>query len=135
MKMQMSIIPQEIVTQYNLEYVVDIYGWIYIKICKGMYDLKQEGMIENQECIQYLKLYGYHPVTFIPSLWNHEDTDKMFSLVVDNFAIDFISEEMRNISSKHSQISTKYQLIGKHSCGITCNAPSACQCHIMSPKY
>ena len=35
MKIQMLIIPQEILTRYNLEDLVDVNGWIYIKTCKA----------------------------------------------------------------------------------------------------
>ena len=88
-KIQLNIIPQEIVKKYNLEDVVESNGWVYIHICKGMYGLKQELQ-------KHLKQYGYHPITFTPGLWKHKDKDTVFSLVVEDFAIKYTSEENSN---------------------------------------
>ena len=87
------MIPRECFTQYNLEYVVDTNGWVYTKIYKGVYDLKQARVIANQKLIKYLKLYSYHLVKFTPGLWKHEDKDTLFSLVVNDFSIKSTSEE------------------------------------------
>ena len=62
MKMHVSLILTEIFEEYVLRDKVDDKGWIYIQINKGMYGLKQVGVIENQELIKHLKPYGYHPV-------------------------------------------------------------------------
>ena len=62
MSMPISIIPQEIIIQYHLEDIVDENGMIWIKIVKGMYGLKQAGIIANQELRAHLKPYGYEPV-------------------------------------------------------------------------
>ena len=47
MKLQLHIIPQEIIDEYSLHDLVDKYGWVYLKIVKGMYCLKQAGIIAN----------------------------------------------------------------------------------------
>ena len=44
-----KIIPQEIIGTYDLRALVDDPGWIYMRIEKGMYGLKQAGTIANQE--------------------------------------------------------------------------------------
>jgi hypothetical protein len=47
MKMLLSRFPEEIVDKYNLvSLAVD--GWFYIKIKKGMYGLRQAGLLANQ---------------------------------------------------------------------------------------
>ena len=96
MKMPLSIIPEEVIAQYQLHKFVDTNGWVYMKICKGMYGLKQAGIIANDELIKHLKPYGYHPVKFTPGLWKHTDNDTIFSLVVDDFAIKYTSMEKAN---------------------------------------
>ena len=40
MKMQLSIIPEKIIDQYQLQDYVDTHRWVCIEICKGMYTLK-----------------------------------------------------------------------------------------------
>jgi hypothetical protein len=47
MKMMLSRFPEEIVQKYNLN-ALAIDGWVYIEIRKGMYGLKQAGLIANQ---------------------------------------------------------------------------------------
>ena len=48
MRSPLKIIPQEIIDAYNLTALVDDQGWIYMHIDKGMYCLKQVGIIANQ---------------------------------------------------------------------------------------
>jgi hypothetical protein len=44
MKMLLSRFPEKIVQKYNKALAVD--GWVYIEIRKGMYGLKQAGLLE-----------------------------------------------------------------------------------------
>ena len=48
MRIYLKIIQQEIINAYNLTALVDDQGWIYMRIEKGMYGLKQAGIIDNQ---------------------------------------------------------------------------------------
>ena len=97
MKMNINMILQEIIDQYKLNNIVDYKGWIYMKICKCMYGLKQAGVIAHNKLAQHLKLYGYHPVTFTSGLWKHQDLDTIFSLVVDDFSIKYTSDKISTI--------------------------------------
>jgi hypothetical protein len=47
MKMLLSRFPEEIVQKYNLN-ALAVDGWVYIEIRKGMYGLKQAGLLANQ---------------------------------------------------------------------------------------
>ena len=55
MRIPLKIIPQEIIDVYNITKLVDNQEWIYMRIKKGMYGLKQAGIITNQELV---KIYG-----------------------------------------------------------------------------
>jgi hypothetical protein len=58
MRLPMEIIPDEIIKKYNLTAnVVD--GWVYLEIRKGMYGLKQAGLLANQLLQKRLEPYGY----------------------------------------------------------------------------
>jgi hypothetical protein len=46
-KMLLSRFPEEIIQKYNLT-ALAINGWMYIEIRKGMYGLKQAGLLANQ---------------------------------------------------------------------------------------
>jgi hypothetical protein len=47
MKMVLSRFPEEIIQKYNLS-ALAVDGWVYIEIRKGMYGLKQAGLLANQ---------------------------------------------------------------------------------------
>jgi hypothetical protein len=47
MKMLLSRFPDEIIHKYNLN-ALAVVGWVYIEIRKGMYGLKQAGLLANQ---------------------------------------------------------------------------------------
>ena len=102
------MIPQEIIDQYKLNDIVDNKGWVYIKIYKGMYGSKQAGFIAHNELARYLKPYVYHPVTFTPGLWKHQDSDTIFFLVVDDFAINYTSD--KNIHHFLNALKDKYEI-------------------------
>jgi hypothetical protein len=52
--------PEEIVQKYNLN-ALAVNGWVYIEIRKGMYGLKQAGLLANQLLQTRLAPFGYYP--------------------------------------------------------------------------
>jgi hypothetical protein len=48
MRFHISMIPQEIIDEYNLNDIVKSDGWYYAEIRKAMYGLKESGFIANQ---------------------------------------------------------------------------------------
>ena len=67
-KIHISVIPQEIIDEYSLLSIVNDKGFFYIKIVKGMYGLKQAGIIAHQDIIKHLAPYGYPLVKYTPGL-------------------------------------------------------------------
>ena len=93
MLIPLKIIPQKIVDAYNLTAPVDWEGWIYMHIEKGIYGLKQAGIIANQEFVKLMAPFGYHPVQHTHSLWVHDSIKTLFSLVVENLCVQYCSAE------------------------------------------
>ena len=91
MKFHIATIPQEIINEYNLLNIVKNQGFVYVKIVKGMYLLKQAGIISHRALIHHLALFGYHPARHNPGLWQHETRYTIFTLVVDDFSIKYTS--------------------------------------------
>jgi hypothetical protein len=56
--MLISRFPQEIIQKYNLN-ALAVNGWVYIEIRKGMYGLKQAGLLGNQLLQTRLAPFGY----------------------------------------------------------------------------
>ena len=95
-----------------------------------MYGLKQAGIIPHRKLIKHLAPYGYHPVPFTPVLWKHDTKHTMFTLVVDNFSINYmkISDAEHLLSAlrdkytittdmeckKHISITLEWDYINKH---------------------
>jgi hypothetical protein len=57
MCLTLSIIPDEIITKYNLR-AISVGRWMYLEIHKGMYGLKKDGLLANQLLQQILAHYG-----------------------------------------------------------------------------
>ena len=92
MRMHISNIPEEIIIDYALEKLVDEKGFVYIKIVKGMYGLKQAGILAHYNLQCHLRKYGYRPCRFTKGLWNHVSNSLTFVLVVDDFGIKYTNK-------------------------------------------
>jgi hypothetical protein len=60
MRLPISILPDEIIEKYHLTRLA-VDGWVYLESRKGMYGLKQAGILANQLLQKRLKPFGYHP--------------------------------------------------------------------------
>ena len=58
MRLPISIIPKEIIDNYNLRDLAKD-GWVYIEIQKDMYGLKQAGILANKLLAKRLYKTGY----------------------------------------------------------------------------
>ena len=56
-----------------------------------MYGLKQVGIIAHKTLIHHLAPFRYHPARHTLGLWQHENRDTIFTLVVDNSSIKYTS--------------------------------------------
>jgi hypothetical protein len=92
MKMLLSSFPEEIVNKYNLD-ALAVDGWVYIEIRKGMYGVKQAGLLANQLLKRHLAPFGYYPARHTPGLWLHKTRSISFSLVLDDFAVKYVGKQ------------------------------------------
>jgi hypothetical protein len=110
MKMLISRFPEEIIQKYNLNDLA-IDGWVYIEIRKGMYGLKQAGLLANQLLHTRLAPFGYYPSRHTPGLWLHKTWPISFTLV-DNFAVKYVgkqhAEHLRNALLKAYELTTDW---------------------------
>ena len=54
-----------------------------------MYGLKQAGIIAKHELVKHISPFGYNPVQHTPGLWIHDSRKNIFSLVVDDFCVQY----------------------------------------------
>jgi hypothetical protein len=92
MRIPIKLIPHEIIDQYNLLPLVSD-GHIYIEVQKGVYGLPQAGILDNQLLARRLAIHVYHQTKFTPGLWRHLTRPIQFTLVVDDFGVQYVGEE------------------------------------------
>jgi hypothetical protein len=92
MKMLLSRFPEEIVDKYNLGALV-IDSWVQIEIRKGIYGLKQAGVLVSQLLKTRLAPFGYYPARHTPGLWLHKTRPIPLSLIVDDFAVKYVGKQ------------------------------------------
>jgi hypothetical protein len=89
MRMLLSRFMEENVNTYNLT-ALAVNGWVYIEIRKGMYGLKQAGLLANQLLQKRLAPFGYYPAHQTLGMWLHKTRPIAFSLILDDFAVKYV---------------------------------------------
>jgi hypothetical protein len=110
-RMLLSRFPEEIVEKYNLKSLA-VDGWVHIEIRKGMYGLKQAGVLAKQLLQKRLAPFGYYPARHTPGLWLHKTQPITFSLIVDDFAIKYVgnqhADHLRNALLQSYELTTDW---------------------------
>jgi hypothetical protein len=111
MRLPLSIVPDEIIATYNLR-AISVSGWVYLEIRKGIYCLRQSGILANQLLHQRLVHYGYYPARHTPGLWLHKTRPIAFTLVVDDFSVKYVGKDnahyLRNSLLRNYEITTDW---------------------------
>jgi hypothetical protein len=58
-----------------------------------MYGLKKAVLLANQLLQTRLAPFGYYPLRHTPGLWLHKIRPIAFSLIVDNFAVNYVEKQ------------------------------------------
>jgi hypothetical protein len=113
MKTLFSRFHKEIIQKYNLN-ALAVDGWVYIEIRKGMYGLKQTGLLNNQLLQTRLAPVGYYQAHLTPGLWLHSNRPISFTLVVDDFAVKYVgkqhAEHLRNTLLRTCELATDWKV-------------------------
>jgi hypothetical protein len=92
---------------------VDSDGYIYIRIKKGMYGLKQAAILAYEHLVNQLAPHGYHPCPYTTGLWQHTSRATKFCLCVDNFGVKYFSkpdaDHLLNALHAHYKISVNWE--------------------------
>jgi hypothetical protein len=87
-------------------------GWVYIEIRKGIYGLKQAGLLANQLLQTCLSPFGYYPARHTSGLWLHKTRPISFMLVVDDFSVKYVgkqnAEHLRNALLRTYELTTDW---------------------------
>jgi hypothetical protein len=112
MCMLLSRFPEEIVSKYNLNAMV-VDGWVYVEIRKGVYGLKQAGLLANQILQKRLAPFGYYPSRHTPGIWLHKTRPIAFSLIVDDFVVKYVdkhhADHLRDTRLRSYELTTDWE--------------------------
>ena len=122
MKIPYKYFPPDIRKRYNLEDLVHN-GYIYVKIKKGMYGLKQAAILAYTYLCNHLKPFGYYHVPGTHGIFAHESRPTKFCLCVDDFGVKYFSQDDKNHLINTLCHQNKFNITidktGKHFCGLT----------------
>jgi hypothetical protein len=92
MLMPLAVLPKWIKQQYNLKKYAHN-GHVYLRLERAVWGLPQAGILANKLLRKQLAPHGYHKCANTPGLWKHDWCPITFTLVVNNFSIQFVGEE------------------------------------------
>jgi hypothetical protein len=111
-RIPLTILPLDIIEKYDLKRLA-VNGWVYLDIRKGMYSLKQAGLLANQLLQKWLKPFGYYPAGHTPDLWLHNTKPTALSLSVDDFAVKYVTKSdanhLHDALLQHYEITTDWE--------------------------
>jgi hypothetical protein len=97
-RIPIGLYPPWIIKQYNLSNKV-YHGHIYLKIRKAVWGLPQAGILVNKLLQTRLAPHGYYECKHTPGLWKHITCPISFTLVVDNFGVEYERQRISTTSS------------------------------------
>lgn len=120
MKIPWKLIPEDIRQKYQLYSKVHK-GYIYMRINKGMYGLKQAVTIASHQLVDHLSTHGYSIIPGTSCMFQHSSRPTKFCLCMDDFGIKYFNEE--DAEHLQSVIFAKYKgtvdKSGKNYCRLT----------------
>ena len=121
MRIHYKHFPQDIKEMYNIDDLKAPDDYVYVRIKRGMYGLKQAAILAFEFLVQNLSNYGYKPVPHSLSIWTHETRPISFCLCVDDFGIKYFNKEdaqhLLSSLQNHYTVTTDWE--GKNFCGLT----------------
>ena len=114
-------ISKDFLNEYNMHHLPDKDGYMYCRIDKGMYGLKQAAILAYKQLVKRLNTHGYHPLKSSNGLWKHSTRKILFALCVDDFGIKYNTEQ--DLNHLLNALKTYYEITvdkeGKNFCGLT----------------
>ena len=119
MRINQKYITKEIEDEYNTKDLVAPDGYIYCKINRGMYGLKQAARLAYELIKKRLAPHGYHPDPICPNFWKHETKKTIFCLCVDDFGVKcFSKSDADHLINALKDYKITIDWTGKKYCGL-----------------
>ena len=88
MRIPWKYIPDDIRRKYELE-GKRYNNFVYVKIKRGMYGLKQAAILAYVQLVEHLSKHGYEPVVETTCIFKHKTRRTRFYLCVDDFGVKY----------------------------------------------
>ena len=120
-RVRRDLIPQEVMDEYD--FTIESDGYVYFEIRRGMYGLKEAGIIAFEQLVRKLRPYGYEPMKYTPGFWRHKTRKTTFTLCVDDFGVKYFSKDdalhLINAVKDHYEVTVDWE--GKLYIGMNLN--------------
>ena len=87
--MKLKDAPQEIIDECNL-HTLSHNDWVCVETRRGAYGLPQAGVLAHAQLTKHLNQAGHSESPTTPGLWNHKWRPIIFTLVVDDFGVEYV---------------------------------------------
>jgi hypothetical protein len=138
MRLKLADMPEDAIEHYHLRDIATPDGYVYCKICQGMYGLPQADIIAQELLAKRLKEHGYFQSKMTPGLWTHDWHPIAFTLVINNFGVKYVGEEHAQHLLKMVQTYYKclFKVEGERYCGLTIKWDyTGRKVHLSMPEY
>jgi hypothetical protein len=90
---KINLFPQDIINGYNLHDNMDANRNMFCQVRHGMYGLPQAGIIAQELLKEGLIVAGYQQFKLTPGYLTHDWQPISFTLVVDDFGVEYINKD------------------------------------------
>ena len=97
MKMTLALFLEWIIMQYNLDKLA-LNGFVYLEMHHTVWGLPQAGILANKLLWKSLLPHGYFKCPNTPGLWKHSMCPILFTLVMENFGVKYVSKGKEHIN-------------------------------------
>ena len=115
MRIHIKYFLKEVRNKYSIEELVAVDGYIYYRIKKEVYGLKQTIRLAHDQLVKHLAKYGYELCTLSPQIWKHRTRLIKFCLCVDDFGVKYFNK--KDVKHLVSDLRDAYKII-IHQSGI-----------------
>ena len=121
MRVHYRHIPQDIRDKYDINSKVHTDNYVYIRIKKGMYGLKQAAVLAYNKLVTVLSTHGYKPCTYSTGLWEHTTLKTKFCVCVDDFGVKYFNKADADhlLTALKTHYSLTIDWTGGDYCGLT----------------
>ena len=107
-RFRLSLIPDAFIEAYGLRSLATADGYVYARVNKAWYGLKQAGKIAHDDLVNRLAAGGYKKAALVEGYFYHETRNISFTLVVDDFLIKYERDE--DLQHLQATIEAHYKL-------------------------